>query len=116
MTFPEYHDEESFVWCVGDLPNPDAYATALLMTRRDLARELLAAYRDAERMWKIRYDPHGHKTVAEMQAIGLLCMGPGLHLSAYAIVVRNRLLQLINTGALEEPLENDPEEEPHGAD
>lgn len=110
MTLPEYADEDNFIWLAHDLPHPTQYATALLMTRRDLARELLAA-RNTKTGWKFRYDPD-QTLIQELRGLGLCTMdgetrAQGWYLTHFAVVVRNRLLQIISTRELEEPLEND---------
>lgn len=119
MTLPDYANEDGFLWLARDLPNPSQYAAAMLMTRRDLARELLAAKRGADGTWKFRYDPHSTQ-IAELRGLGLCDVagtenaptpsGPGWHVTSYGLVIRNRLLQLLSTRELEHPLENDEDE------
>lgn len=116
MSLPEFVNEDSFLWLAKDLPDPSRYAEALLMTHRELARELLAAHKTATG-WKYRYDPDS-KLIHELRELGLADVPGsknknrqhGWNVSIFALVVRNRLLSIIATRELEFPLTN--EEEP----
>ena len=116
MTLPEYANEDSFLWLAHDLPHPRQYAEALLMRRRDLARELLAV-RKTRSGWRFQYDPEDSRTINEMRGLGLCDVagalathqrtGPGWDVTPFGLLVRNRLLQIINTRELEVSLENE---------
>lgn len=107
----EMVDEESFIWLAPDIPNPTVYAEALVMTRKAVARELLAARR-TELGWKFQYDPHSN-LIHEMRELGLCAPeGTTWFLSNFALVVRNRLIGLLRSGRLVFPLENEPEAAP----
>lgn len=103
MSIPEFVSEDSFVWIAQDLPSPGEYASALLMAKRDLARELLAAHKTATG-WKYRFDPD-LSLIRELRSLGL-CETQGWHLSNFAILVRNRIIEFLKTRELEVPLEN----------
>lgn len=119
MTIPEYFDEDSVVWLAMDIPEPRRFAEMLLMTRRDICRELLAVKRNSRGEWKFPYDPDS-VLIHEIRALGLADVagtlnppsrtGPGWDATSWAMVVRNRLMQILATRELETPLENEGED------
>lgn len=108
MTVPEYIDQDSIIWLAPDIPNPVNYARALLVLHRDFARELLAAYKTKDG-WRYKYDKD-ETIIRQLRALGLCSVAgdgmtdrkrspdEGWYLSNFALVVRNNLHRLINTG------------------